>query len=91
MFGKRFEYKDVVFQAMVERDNETIHLTGTASLLVCLIVLYIFVLLLIWFSSSLTLFQNANMSLYTIAEKVTSETKTTAPNQGFLMLRFLNK
>ncbi|XP_047212669.1 cytochrome P450 2K1-like [Girardinichthys multiradiatus] len=32
MFGKRFEYKDLVFQAMVERDNETIHLTGSASL-----------------------------------------------------------
>ncbi|MED6249317.1 Cytochrome P450 2K1 [Ataeniobius toweri] len=34
MFGKRFEYKDLVFQAMVERDNETIHLTGSASLLI---------------------------------------------------------
>ncbi|XP_039682179.1 cytochrome P450 2K1-like [Perca fluviatilis] len=33
MFGKRFEYKDPVFQAMVERDNETIHLTGSASIL----------------------------------------------------------
>ncbi|KAM4530274.1 cytochrome P450 2K1-like [Odontesthes bonariensis] len=32
MFGKRFEYKDQIFQAMVERDNETIHLTGSASL-----------------------------------------------------------
>lgn len=34
MFGKRFEYKDPVFQAMVERDNESIRLTGSASLLV---------------------------------------------------------
>ncbi|XP_078126607.1 cytochrome P450 2K1-like isoform X1 [Sander vitreus] len=33
MFGKRFEYKDPVFQTMVERDNETIHLTGSASIL----------------------------------------------------------
>ncbi|XP_061568787.1 cytochrome P450 2K1-like [Cololabis saira] len=32
MFGKRFEYQDPVFQAMVERDNETIHLTGSASI-----------------------------------------------------------
>nr|AUX14889.1 cytochrome p450 CYP2K43 [Kryptolebias marmoratus] len=34
MFGKRFEYKDPVFQTMVERDNETIHLMGTASLVI---------------------------------------------------------
>lgn len=34
MFGKRFEYKDPVFQAMVERDHESIRLTGTASILV---------------------------------------------------------
>ncbi|XP_041859001.1 cytochrome P450 2K1-like [Melanotaenia boesemani] len=34
MFGKRFEYKDPVFQAMVERDNETIHLTGSVSILI---------------------------------------------------------
>ncbi|KAA8585120.1 cytochrome P450 2K1 [Etheostoma spectabile] len=33
MFGKRFEYKDPVFQAMVERDNQTIHLTGSAPIL----------------------------------------------------------
>ncbi|XP_073349828.1 cytochrome P450 2K1-like [Pagrus major] len=33
MFGKRFEYKDTVFQAMVERDHETIRLTGSASIL----------------------------------------------------------
>uniref|UniRef100_A0A8C6KQW5 Cytochrome P450, family 2, subfamily W, polypeptide 1 n=1 Tax=Nothobranchius furzeri TaxID=105023 RepID=A0A8C6KQW5_NOTFU len=32
MFGKRFDYKDPVLQAMVERDNETIHLTGSASI-----------------------------------------------------------
>ncbi|CAK6963004.1 cytochrome P450 2K1-like isoform X1 [Scomber scombrus] len=32
MFGKRFEYKDPVFQAMVERDHESIHLTGSASI-----------------------------------------------------------
>ncbi|XP_053195234.1 cytochrome P450 2K1-like isoform X1 [Scomber japonicus] len=32
MFGRRFEYKDPVFQAMVERDHETIHLTGSASI-----------------------------------------------------------
>ncbi|XP_017280822.1 cytochrome P450 2K1 [Kryptolebias marmoratus] len=32
MFGKRFEYKDQVFQGMVERGNEIIHLVGTASL-----------------------------------------------------------
>uniref|UniRef100_A0A8C2WH87 Cytochrome P450 2K1-like n=1 Tax=Cyclopterus lumpus TaxID=8103 RepID=A0A8C2WH87_CYCLU len=34
MFGKRFEYKDPVFQAMVERDNESIRLIGTASILI---------------------------------------------------------
>ena len=34
MFGKRFEYKDPLFQAMVERDHETIRLTGSASILV---------------------------------------------------------
>ncbi|CAI5675477.1 cytochrome P450 2K1 [Oreochromis niloticus] len=34
MFGNRFEYKDPVFQAMVERDNESIRLTGSASLLI---------------------------------------------------------
>ncbi|XP_037649485.1 cytochrome P450 2K1-like isoform X1 [Sebastes umbrosus] len=34
MFGKRFEYKDPVFQAMVERDHESIRLTGTASILI---------------------------------------------------------
>ncbi|KAM9745708.1 cytochrome P450 2K1-like isoform 2-T2 [Menidia menidia] len=32
MFGKRFEFKDPIFQAMVERDNETIHLTGSVSI-----------------------------------------------------------
>lgn len=34
MFGKRFEYKDPAFQAMVDRDHESIHLTGSASILV---------------------------------------------------------
>lgn len=34
MFGKRFEYKDPVFQAMVARDHESIRLTGSASILV---------------------------------------------------------
>ncbi|XP_034750248.1 cytochrome P450 2K1-like [Etheostoma cragini] len=33
MFGKRFKYEDPVFQAMVERDNKTIHLTGSAPIL----------------------------------------------------------
>ncbi|XP_037544923.1 cytochrome P450 2K1-like [Nematolebias whitei] len=32
MFGKRFDYKDPVFQAMVERDNKIVHLAGTASI-----------------------------------------------------------
>ncbi|XP_013865524.1 cytochrome P450 2K1 isoform X2 [Austrofundulus limnaeus] len=32
MFGKRFDYKDQIFQAMVERDSEIVRLTGTASL-----------------------------------------------------------
>lgn len=30
MFGKRFEYKDPVFQTTVDRNHETIHLTGSA-------------------------------------------------------------
>ncbi|XP_071760266.1 cytochrome P450 2K1-like [Centroberyx gerrardi] len=30
MYGERFEYNDPDFQAMVDRDNETIHLTGSA-------------------------------------------------------------
>ncbi|XP_036946045.1 cytochrome P450 2K1-like isoform X1 [Acanthopagrus latus] len=34
VFGKRFEYEDPVFQAMVKRAHETIHLTGSASILV---------------------------------------------------------
>nr|XP_015801054.2 cytochrome P450 2K1-like [Nothobranchius furzeri] len=34
MFGKRFEYTDQIFQAMVRRDNETIHLMGSASLMI---------------------------------------------------------
>lgn len=34
IFGKRFEYKDPVFQAMVKRVHESIHLTGSASILV---------------------------------------------------------
>ncbi|KAM9843963.1 LOW QUALITY PROTEIN: uncharacterized protein ACBR49_013087 [Aulostomus maculatus] len=34
MFGKRFDYKDPVFQAMVERDHESIRLTGSASILI---------------------------------------------------------
>ncbi|XP_070703566.1 uncharacterized protein [Pempheris klunzingeri] len=34
MFGKRFEYKDPVFQAMVERDHESIRLTGSAPILI---------------------------------------------------------
>nr|XP_046270082.1 cytochrome P450 2K1-like isoform X3 [Scatophagus argus] len=34
MFGKRFEYKDPVFQAMVEKDHESIRLTGSASILI---------------------------------------------------------
>lgn len=34
MFGKRFEYSDPIFQGMVERDHESIRLTGSASILV---------------------------------------------------------
>ncbi|XP_038125979.1 cytochrome P450 2K1-like isoform X1 [Cyprinodon tularosa] len=34
VFGKRFDYKDPNFQAMVDRDNEIIYLTGTVSLLI---------------------------------------------------------
>ena len=34
MFGKRFDYKDPDFQATVERDQESIRLCGTASILV---------------------------------------------------------
>ncbi|KAM4716440.1 uncharacterized protein FYW61_016770 [Anableps anableps] len=34
VFGKRFDYKDPDFQAMVDRDNEIIHLTGSTSLLI---------------------------------------------------------
>ncbi|RVE69525.1 hypothetical protein OJAV_G00078880 [Oryzias javanicus] len=34
MFGKRFEYQDPLLQAIVNRDNETIYLTGTASILI---------------------------------------------------------
>uniref|UniRef100_A0A3B4UB71 Cytochrome P450 2K1-like n=1 Tax=Seriola dumerili TaxID=41447 RepID=A0A3B4UB71_SERDU len=34
MFGKRFEYKDPDLQTMVERDHETIHLTGSVSILI---------------------------------------------------------
>ncbi|KAG7242878.1 hypothetical protein INR49_018133, partial [Caranx melampygus] len=34
MFGKRFEYKDPDLQAMVERDHEIIHLTGSTSILI---------------------------------------------------------
>uniref|UniRef100_A0A8P4KLN9 Cytochrome P450 2K1 n=1 Tax=Dicentrarchus labrax TaxID=13489 RepID=A0A8P4KLN9_DICLA len=34
MFGKRFEYKDPLFQAMVERDHESIRLTGSAPILI---------------------------------------------------------
>nr|QLC36625.1 cytochrome P450 2K1-like2 [Kryptolebias hermaphroditus] len=33
MFKKRFEYKDPVFQTMVEKDNETIRLTGSVSIM----------------------------------------------------------
>ena len=32
VYGDRFEYTDPVFQAMVNRDNETIHLTGSAAI-----------------------------------------------------------
>nr|QQL94714.1 cytochrome P450 2k1b [Lateolabrax maculatus] len=34
MFGKRFEYQDPFFLAMVERDHESIRLTGSASILI---------------------------------------------------------
>ncbi|XP_029293057.1 cytochrome P450 2K1-like [Cottoperca gobio] len=34
MFGKRFDYKDPDFKAMVEKDHEVIRLTGTASILI---------------------------------------------------------
>lgn len=34
MFGKRFEYKDPVFQAIVDRDHESILLTGSAPIMV---------------------------------------------------------
>ncbi|XP_037834548.1 cytochrome P450 2K1 [Kryptolebias marmoratus] len=34
MFKKRFEYKDPVFQTMVEKDNETIRLTGSVSIMI---------------------------------------------------------
>ena len=32
VYGDRFEYTDPVFQEMVNRDNETIHLTGSAAI-----------------------------------------------------------
>ncbi|XP_017280821.1 cytochrome P450 2K1 [Kryptolebias marmoratus] len=31
IFGRRFDYKDAIFQAMVRRENEIIRLTGSAS------------------------------------------------------------
>uniref|UniRef100_A0A3B4ZWG4 Cytochrome P450 2K1-like n=1 Tax=Stegastes partitus TaxID=144197 RepID=A0A3B4ZWG4_9TELE len=34
MFGKRFDYDDPVLRAMVEADKETIHLTGSASIMI---------------------------------------------------------
>uniref|UniRef100_A0A3Q3A4H8 Cytochrome p450 n=1 Tax=Kryptolebias marmoratus TaxID=37003 RepID=A0A3Q3A4H8_KRYMA len=34
MFGKRFEYKDPIFQNMVERGNQNIRLTGSASIMI---------------------------------------------------------
>ncbi|XP_026180297.1 cytochrome P450 2K1-like [Mastacembelus armatus] len=34
MFGKRFEYQDPAFQAMMKRNRESIHLTGTTSILI---------------------------------------------------------
>ncbi|XP_019734812.1 cytochrome P450 2K1-like isoform X2 [Hippocampus comes] len=33
MFGKRFEYKDKVFQEMIERDHETIYMAGSVAIL----------------------------------------------------------
>ncbi|XP_004071472.1 cytochrome P450 2K1 [Oryzias latipes] len=33
MFGKRFDYQDPLLQAIVDRDNEIIYLTGTVSIL----------------------------------------------------------
>lgn len=32
MYGRRFHYKDPTFQAMIERDHEVIHLTGSPSI-----------------------------------------------------------
>ncbi|XP_056871630.1 cytochrome P450 2K1-like isoform X1 [Takifugu flavidus] len=32
MYGRRFDYKDPTFQAMIERDHEVIHLTGSPSI-----------------------------------------------------------
>lgn len=32
MYGRRFDYKDLTFQAMIERDHEIIHLTGSPSI-----------------------------------------------------------
>ena len=34
MYGKRIGYKDPVFQAILEKDHQIIHLTGSASILV---------------------------------------------------------
>ncbi|XP_037834550.1 cytochrome P450 2K1 [Kryptolebias marmoratus] len=34
MFAKRFEYKDPVFQSMVEKDKQNIHLAGSASIMI---------------------------------------------------------
>ncbi|XP_019734811.1 cytochrome P450 2K1-like isoform X1 [Hippocampus comes] len=34
MFGKRFEYKDKVFQEMIERDHETIYMAGSVAILI---------------------------------------------------------
>ncbi|KAM3597719.1 uncharacterized protein V6R79_008549 [Siganus canaliculatus] len=34
MFGKRFEYNDPIFQKMLKRDHDTIHLTGSPSILI---------------------------------------------------------
>ncbi|XP_068434474.1 cytochrome P450 2K1-like [Clinocottus analis] len=34
MFGKRFEYKDPVFKAMMEKDYESIRMSGSASILI---------------------------------------------------------
>ncbi|XP_037544920.1 cytochrome P450 2K1 [Nematolebias whitei] len=75
VFGKRFEYEDPVFQKMVERDNEIIHLTGSVSLQIY----NMFPWLVRWIKNRQLMIKNAAISIRDVKDIIQQLKETLEP------------